>query len=376
MFTPSHSLYRLSSTEYKKRFSIHVKSFILATFALGCSLLSAQNEADNTLLVGIKETPPFTMKAEDGSWMGPTVWLMDQISLEMGVKTQFKEMSLPEIFSSLENGSIDAGVAALSITADREKIIDFTHSYFETGIGIATRRENPDMWLLAVRNLFSLAFLKGVGSLLLVLIIVGILVWLAERKVNEDQFGGKPAKGIGSGLWWSAVTMTTVGYGDKAPMTLAGRVIGLIWMFTAIIIISGFTAGFASSLTRDSISKTVSGAQDLAKVQTATVTGSTSAAWLSQLQIPFRTAENLEVLLKELNEGKWGAVVFDKPVLDYIVAKNDLMDVEVLEPLYSRENYGIALAPNSPHQKQMNLLLLELTETESWSGQLNSIYQK
>jgi voltage-gated potassium channel Kch len=63
------------------------------------------------------------------------------------------------------------------------------------------------------------------------LTVTGALIWLAERRHNEEQFRRDPAAGIGNGIWWSAVTMTTVGYGDKAPVTLAGRVIALVWMF-------------------------------------------------------------------------------------------------------------------------------------------------
>ncbi|MGO2102628.1 MAG: ion channel [Psychroflexus halocasei] len=43
--------------------------------------------------------------------------------------------------------------------------------------------------------------------------------------------------------------MTTVGYGDKSPLSLGGRIVGLIWMFMAVIILSSLTAGIASALT-------------------------------------------------------------------------------------------------------------------------------
>ena len=75
--------------------------------------------------------------------------------------------------------------------------------------------------------------------------VVGVVMWLGERRRNQAQFGGTAAHGIGAGLWWSAVTMTTVGYGDKAPVTILGRLLGLVWMFAAIIIISSFTAAIA-----------------------------------------------------------------------------------------------------------------------------------
>ena len=196
------------------------------------------------------------------------------------------------------------GAAALSITSEREEVIDFTHSYFEGGIGIAARSDEREMWLLALGNIFSLAFLKALLSLLLLLAGIGLLMWLAERRINREEFGGRPAAGIGNGLWWSAVTMTTVGYGDKAPKTFAGRVIGLLWMFAAVIITAGFTAGFASSLTRDSIQSKVEGAADLAKVRTGTMAGSTSAAWLRQMKIPFETGESVRSLLRSLSEGR------------------------------------------------------------------------
>jgi hypothetical protein len=68
------------------------------------------------------------------------------------------------------------------------------------------------------------------------------MVWLFERKLNPAHFGGNTLQGIGSGFWFSAVTMTTVGYGDKHPKTTGGRIVSLIWMFTAVILVSLFTA--------------------------------------------------------------------------------------------------------------------------------------
>lgn len=51
------------------------------------------------------------------------------------------------------------------------------------------------------------------------------------------------------GFWWSAVTMTTVGHGDKSPKTFEGRIISLIRMFAGIILISTDTAFITSTLT-------------------------------------------------------------------------------------------------------------------------------
>jgi len=337
------------------------------------SSLFGQVSAQDSFTIGIKQTPPFTIKNEKGQWSGPAVWLMTEILTDLGKKPDFQEMELSQIFEDLQEKQIDAGLAALSITSEREAKIDFTHSFFESGIGIAVHDTKRELWLLALRNIFSIRFLQAVFSLLFLLAIVGFLVWLAERKHNPEQFGGRPGQGIGSGLWWSAVTMTTVGYGDKAPKTFLGRALGLIWMFLAIIIISGFTAGFASSLTRDTLSNRVENVRDLADVRTATVAGSTSASWLAELNIPYRTSNSVEELLKDLNEGKWEAVVFDKPVLEYYVAQDDLRRVDILKTTFTRENYGIGLPPGSPYREKMDVLMLKYIQSEEWRDQLYQV---
>ena len=63
--------------------------------------------------------------------------------------------------------------------------------------------------------------------------VVGFLFWLFERRRNADEFGGRWWKGLGSGFWLSAVTMTTVGYGDTAPITPLGKV------FASMVALSG-----------------------------------------------------------------------------------------------------------------------------------------
>ena len=83
-----------------------------------------------------------------------------------------------------------------------------------------------------------------------------------QRRANSKQFNVRPLAGITDGLWWSAVTLTTVGYGDKAPKTLIGRVVGIIWMLSAVVLIALFTAQVTSSLTVRSLNSRVRGPAD------------------------------------------------------------------------------------------------------------------
>jgi len=56
----------------------------------------------------------------------------------------------------------------------------------------------------------------------------------------------EPNRSLGESLWWSIVTLTTVGYGDITPTTIAGRIIGIMIMFLGIGILMMFTASVAS----------------------------------------------------------------------------------------------------------------------------------
>jgi len=82
-----------------------------------------------------------------------------------------------------------------------------------------------------IRIIFAITFFALIGA---------SLVFMFESSVNE-QF-----KAMGDAIWWVLVTMTTVGYGDKVPMTTGGRVIGIIIMFFGLALLSSFTATISS----------------------------------------------------------------------------------------------------------------------------------
>ena len=66
-----------------------------------------------------------------------------------------------------------------------------------------------------------------------------LLMWL----IDEDNF---PNYGIA--LWWAAQTVTTVGYGDVVPTSVAGRVVAGLVMFTGIALITVVSGALASGL--------------------------------------------------------------------------------------------------------------------------------
>jgi ABC-type amino acid transport substrate-binding protein len=216
----------------------------------------------------------------------------------------------------------------------------------------------------------SLPFLKVLTMLSFLLLVVGLLVWWFERKKNVQQFGGGATKGIGTGFWWSAVTMTTVGYGDKAPVTLGGRIVALIWMFTAIIIISSFTAAITSSLTVTQLDSPIKGPNDLPKVIVGTIADTTSDMYLKENRISFLSYKTPIEGLHALSTGDIQAFVYDAPIIRYLIHQEFKGKLEVLPNRFQRQDYGIALPENSPLREPINRILLLKIREPSWQDMI------
>lgn len=94
-------------------------------------------------------------------------------------------------------------------------------------------------------------------TILLAINLAAMLMFLVERHAATRQF-----ETFGDALWWSIVTIATVGYGDKVPITAAGRIIGSITIISGIILISLFTATISSVFVARKI-KESQGLQDI-----------------------------------------------------------------------------------------------------------------
>lgn len=337
--------------------------------SLACVLLLAAAAAaqDRPLQVGTKEVPPFAMRRADGSWAGIGVELWKRVAADLGLKYEWRELPLPALLRGVAGGSLDAAVAAISVTAEREEQMDFSHPYHASGLGIAVSTRSEGWFLQFLRNLFSVQFLRIVGLLLLLALVTGVAVWLLERRRNPDQFGGRGIRGIGAGLWWSAVTMTTVGYGDKAPRTATGRLVALIWMFIGVVLVAGFTAAMASSLTVSHFESAIEGPQDLPSARVGAVTDSTGAAYLLGNGIRFRSYEDARAALEALARGELDAVVYDAPLLRYLANREWKGRTDVLPRTFSRQDYAIALPEKSPWREAINKAILRATSTDEWS---------
>jgi polar amino acid transport system substrate-binding protein len=207
-------------------------------------------------------------------------------------------------------------------------------------------------------------------GLVALILVVGFLVWLFEREKNAGQFGGGMAKGIGAGFWWATVTMTTVGYGDKAPQTLRGRVVAIMWMFSAMVIVATFTGMVASSLTIHHLTTAVRGLNDLPHLRVGTVAESTSEAFLRRRHMKYRAFGTSLEGLNAVARNNLDAFVYDAPMLRYQANIELEGKVAVLTGTFDRQDYAFALPKNSPWRKPFNQILLQTIDEPQWKDTL------
>ncbi|MBV9876262.1 MAG: transporter substrate-binding domain-containing protein, partial [Verrucomicrobia bacterium] len=222
--------------------------FTSAVFAQSLAPNASPSPIPHSLIVGIWSAPPFNMRQTDGSWTGVSVDLWREIASDLKTDFEFREIRVGDRFGALMNGWIDVCVGPTTITAEREEMIDFTHQFFSAGLRVAMRTKDvtgdSNRILPLLRKLLSTEVLKIILLIFSILLVAAILIWLCERGKNPAHFGGhgKKLPGIGSAVWWSAVTMTGVGYGDLYPRTLTGRIVAVTWMLVSLVLVSIFTA--------------------------------------------------------------------------------------------------------------------------------------
>jgi polar amino acid transport system substrate-binding protein len=313
------------------------------------------------LRVGVAGSEPFVVRTgQQVDGLSADVWRM----LASAAKLRFQFVLVPTVEHGVDRvskGDLDVLIGPISITASRAERVAFTHPYFRSSLAIATRADSSSWWD-RVGPFLSKAFLVGVSSLLLVLLIVGTLLWATERKQNSAMFPLRPLKGIGNGIWMALVTMTTVGYGDRVPVTLAGRIVTGIWMVIAMLTVSSLTAGIATTLTLAQLDRgLIEHADQLAGRRVAVVKETVGVRFASSYRARVRTAGSVTQALQLLEQGKVEAVVHDRPILRYYIAQHDAQ-LYLSEGVSSSQGYGFAVAQDGNLAKPLTLALLKARE--------------
>jgi ABC-type amino acid transport substrate-binding protein len=323
----------------------------------------------DTLTVGIFHNPPFVIKAGENEFEGLSIELWENIAKSAGLNFNYELHSdFISILKKLEYREIDLTINPMDVNDLRVEKFDMTQPFSISSIGVAIPYMNRSTFAVFVSNIFSLAFLEIILLLVLIIFIFGFFLWMVERKHNKFQF--RPGiLGLFDGLWWSAVTMTTVGYGDKAPKTNKGKAIAIIWMFTAVIIISSFTAGIASTLTISGLQTDIENAEDIRLAENiCTVGASSGEAYLKQENIPVTQAFASPILaLRTIARKENDVLLYDNTVLQYYINRLSLDEKVKLLPFTLKEHYQSFMLPKRhPAFDLINVGLLREIQKEHW----------
>ena len=337
--------------------------FIYLIFSvLLASNLQADAKEDN-LIFGIDEDPPFVI-VDDGVAKGLSLELWDAVADSLSIKYTVVMKDNGEHDIALRK--MNLAVAPLVAMSDTWNDDFSSEPFYISAMAVATVKKTVSPWVAFFENLFSVNFLKMIVFLVVLNMVVGFLVWIVERKSN-NEFPAK-FKGIGDGFWWSWVTMTTVGYGDKVPATGSGRMIAAVWMLASVLVVSGFTAAASSELTARKIYNNVNSFADLHKMKVGCLKDSNTSLYLNHKGIKTVEFQDVGDGVGYLLKGYIDAFVDENASLAYFLAKQDASDVAslMITDLPNNREYYCFTSPNPLLIQKINPYLLAIVESPQW----------
>uniref|UniRef100_A0A4W3GFG5 Glutamate receptor n=1 Tax=Callorhinchus milii TaxID=7868 RepID=A0A4W3GFG5_CALMI len=351
---------------------------------------------------------PFVLVAENvfgqpKEFCGYSIDVLNTLSQQLGFKYQIYQVPDRQygkiqrngkwngMIGELINKRADLAVSALTITPERENVVDFTGRFMDFTLGFLLKKPEDKVDMFTCLAPFDLSVWACIiGTLFIVGLLICMFTWATPSPL---QIGSVTSTTLYNAVWF--VYGSFVQQGEIPINTLAVRLLMGFWWLFVFIIISTYTANLTAILTSNRIDNPIRSFQDLAK-QTDLPFGTVHNSEVFQIikmkgQNPFEVeqtyahmwsminrTEGSENRVKEVHEGiqraKVGnyAFVWDVAVLEY-VAENE-PDCAFVTARNSKvdRGYGIALQDGSPYRDIFSHRLLELEQ----SGELDALKRK
>ncbi|XP_031410561.1 glutamate receptor 3 isoform X3 [Meleagris gallopavo] len=301
--------------------------------------------------------------------------------------------------SSVENRTIvvttilraDIAVAPLTITLVREEVIDFSKPFMSLGISIMIKKpqkSKPGVFSfldpLAYEIWMCIVFAYiGVSVVLFLVSRFSPYEWHLEDGSEEPRDPQNPPDppnefGIFNSLWFSLGAFMQQGC-DISPRSLSGRIVGGVWWFFTLIIISSYTANLAAFLTVERMVSPIESAEDLAKqteIAYGTLDSGSTKEFFRRSKIAVyekmwsymksaepsvftkTTADGVARVRK--SKGKF-AFLLESTMNEYIEQRKPCDTMKVGGNLDSK-GYGVATPKGSALRTPVNLAVLKLSE--------------
>ncbi|XP_060879415.1 ionotropic receptor 25a [Metopolophium dirhodum] len=280
--------------------------------------------------IGTAKSIPWTFMED--VWKGYCIDLIEKLSKEMNFKY---ELVVKDKFGSLDpvtnqwngligglvEGELDIVIAALTMTSEREEVIDFIAPYFEqTGISIVIRKPSrktslfkfmtvlkPEVWL----------------SIVAALAMTAVMIWILDKyspysaqnnKTKYEQFRHFT---LVESFWFALTSFTPQG-GGETPKAISGRVlVAAYWVFV-VLMLATFTANLAAFLTVERMQTPVQSLQQLARqsrINYSVIDGSDAHHFFRNMKMAEDILYNVwkEIALNQTNNRK-DFRVWDYPI--------------------------------------------------------------
>ncbi|XP_060935363.1 glutamate receptor 1a isoform X4 [Limanda limanda] len=287
-------------------------------------------------------------------------------------------------------GKADVAVAPLTITLVREEVIDFSKPFMSLGISIMIKKptkSKPGVFSfldpLAYEIWMCIVFAYiGVSVVLFLVSRFSPYEWHAEDYEEGEPQSPTQAStnefGIFNSLWFSLGAFMQQGC-DISPRSLSGRIVGGVWWFFTLIIISSYTANLAAFLTVERMVSPIESAEDLAKqteIAYGTLDAGSTKEFFRRSKIAvfekmwsYMKAADPSVFVKTTDEGVMRvrkskgkyAYLLESTMNEYIEQRKPCDTMKVGGNLDSK-GYGIATPKGSPLRNPVNLAVLKLNE--------------
>ncbi len=342
------------------------------------ALPSACHADQDVLLVGISPCPPFVIMNDNHAPEGFSIDLWQAIAEELDLNYKYiYSTALAGKLDDVVKGRVHAAIGGISVTEEREKIVDFTYAYYHTGLGILVNAKRKWSVGKLFASFFSHSKLVVLISFIVFIVCAGHIVWLVERRNSSEKksFNRNYFPGIVEGMYWAIVTASTVGYGDRVPRSWLGRLLTILLIIITLPLFAFFIAELSSDITLHELRTAINGPQDLFEKKVGVVDGTTSQQYVRKINAVVNSFDMIETAYLWLAADRLDAIVFDRPNLLYYARNAGKGSVKVVGKPFSPQDYAIAVPQDSPLRERLNRVLLSMIENgkfdeirASWFG--------
>lgn len=334
-------------------------------------LAGAVQAPAQTLVLATVERPPFAMgtTAHDGF----SIALMRRIADQIGREVRFETSpTFADMLARVQNGEVDGAIANISITSERESVLDFTLPIFQSGLQIMVAGEaRASLW----SHLFTLDILGWLAAAAAMLFGGGMLMWLFERR-KQPYFERPLNEAMFPSFWWALNLVVNGGFEERMPRSAMGRMLSVMMVVASLFVVSLFVAKITSAMTVTALTSSISSISDLDRRRVGSVEGSTASLFLEAREVRHQAYPGFAEMIEGFETGEVEALVFDGPLLKYYLSRNPETDAYLLARVFRSEDYGIALPSGSPLREPINQAILKLRENGSYDALMRAWFDE